>query len=259
MDPRIEAELAPYADRLVGLLPPELIRRVAIPRPSPALVAGYLALADLTSVVADVLDGLGYDTAIPGGALAPLDPGQRIVGPAVTVRQARVRHSAGFGQINKLVPRLGGLDQVTLSQPGDVLVIDAGGADDASSFGGLMASAVARAGLAGVVVDGCVRDAASMHGAGLAVWSKGVTPRTGKHRLELVEFNGAVAIAGTQVLAGDLILGDRDGLIAVPAELAETVLARAQAATVGEQALVDALRQGASAKDSMAVLPADKW
>lgn len=259
MDPRVAAELAPYADRLVGVLPPDLIRRVDIPRPSPALVAGFLALADLTSVVADVLDGLGLDTAIPGGRLAPLDPGQRVVGPAVTVRQARVRHNVGHAQANKLVPRLGGLDQVTLTRPGDVLVIDAGGADDASSFGGLMATAVLRAGLAGVVVDGCVRDAAAMRRDGLAVWSKGVTPRTGKHRLELVEFNGSVEVAGTQVVAGDLILGDRDGLIAVPAELAQQVLARAQAAASGEQAVLASMARGESPRDSMAVLPAEKW
>ncbi|MBP2228650.1 regulator of RNase E activity RraA [Azospirillum agricola] len=259
MDPQVEAELAPFAGDLLGLLPPGMIRRVALPRPSADVIAGYKALPDLTSVVADILDELGFDTAIPGGRLAPLAPEQRIVGPAVTVRQARVRRPAGHGIAHRLVPRLGGLDQVTLSRPGDVLVIDAGGADDASSFGGLMATAVHSRGLAGVVVDGCVRDAESMRRMGLSVWSRGLTPRTGKHRLEIVEFNGVVEIGGTQVLAGDLLLGDRDGLIAVPAELAEEVLRRAQAATAGEKALIDSVQRGDAPRDSMAVLPPEKW
>ena len=259
MDPRVAAELAPYTGRLVGQLPPEVIRRVDIPRPEAAVVAGFRALPDLTSVVADILDGFGYDTAVPAGLLAPLAPGQRVVGPALTVRQGRVRHVAGHGLANRLPTRLGGIDQITLSRPGDVLVIDAGGASGASSFGGLMAVAVREHALAGVVIDGHARDGENLRRDGLALWSRGLTPRTGKHRLEVVEFNGTVEIGGVQVRPGDLILGDSDGIVVVPPEIAAAVLERATAAAEREGRLVEALRGGASPGDSVAILPPDQW
>ncbi|WP_196908432.1 hypothetical protein [Candidatus Symbiopectobacterium sp. 'North America'] len=87
----IAQELLPYADRLLGTLNPPLIRQVEITRPTAEVIQGFLSLSDLTSVVADILDELGYDTAIPAQTLRPLAPGQRIVGPAVTARQTVTR------------------------------------------------------------------------------------------------------------------------------------------------------------------------
>ncbi|THF65253.1 RraA family protein [Pseudothauera rhizosphaerae] len=257
--PDVARDLAALQEPLQGLLPARLIRRVHIERPPAALVEGYRALPDLCSLVADVLDGLGYDTAVPAGRLAPLASGQRVVGPAVTVRHSRVRRAAGVGLARGDVPRLGGLDQIALTRSGDVLVIDAGGEGEASSFGGLMANAVRHGGLAGVVVDGAVRDAANIRALGLPLWSRTLTPRTGKHRLELVEFNGVVDIGGVQVWPGDLLLGDDDGLLVVPAAIAADVLDRARAAAGLEHSVLAAMAAGASAGESLAILPPEKW
>lgn len=254
--PEVAEALEVRAEKLVGLLPAELIRTVEIERPSASLISGYRALPDLTSLVADILDELGFDTAIPAGSLAPLAPGQRVVGPAVTVRHSRVRRLAGRSDG---APRLGGLDQISLMQAGDVLVIDAGGEEAASSFGGLMAAAALQRQLAGIVVDGCVRDAETMRRAGLGVWSRSTTPRTGKHRLELVEFNGAVDIAGTQVWPGDIVLADSDGVLIVPSIVADEVLAKAQAAAQRETVVVNSIAEGASVEESLAILPPEKW
>lgn len=257
--PSIEAQLRPYADRLLGTLDPRMIRQVEIARPDPALVQGFLALPDLTSMVADILDDFGYDTAIPSIDLRPLATGQRIVGPAITVRQGRSRQLPGHALAHGEKPKLGGMDQITLTRAGDVLVIDSGGAADASSFGGILATASIAHALAGVVVDGAVRDKVSQVRGGLAVWSRSVTPRTGKHRLELVEFNGTVEIGGIQVRPGDLVLGDDDGLIFVPPEIAGAVLERGQAAASKESALLGAIAGGKSPKEAAAIVPTSKW
>ncbi|MBB3770022.1 regulator of RNase E activity RraA [Angulomicrobium tetraedrale] len=252
-------QLRPYADRLVGNLDPRLIRQVEIERFDPAIIAGYLALPDLTSMVADILDEFGYDTAVPSLTLRPLATGQRIVGPAVTARQSRARRLAGHALVNGEKPRGGGIDQITLTRAGDVFVVDGGGGIDASSFGGLLATASHAKGLAGIVVDGSVRDKASIVRSGLAVWSRSVTPRTGKHRLELVEFNGTVTIAGVQIRPGDLVLGDDDGLIIVPPEIAGAVLEKAQVAASRESVLVAALAEGRSPQEAAKILPPSKW
>ncbi|MDO9405476.1 MAG: hypothetical protein Q7T87_15685 [Polaromonas sp.] len=256
----VRAELDAFGDRWLGLIPAERIRRVHFERPPAALIEGFRQLRDLTSTVADILDELGYDTAIPASELPPLQPGQRMVGPAMTVRHAPARLSSGFNIAKgQKPPQLGGRDQVTLCQRGDVMVIEARGIPHASNFGGLMATSVKEAGIDGLLIDGWVRDVANMRAMGLQVWARGATPRTGKHRIELVEINGPVDIAGVQVRPGDLVLGDCDGVIIVPLDVAATVLERAQAATAREEKLVAALEQGASPQETARILPPEKW
>lgn len=255
----IPAQLKAYEGRLLGLIPPERIRAIAFPRPDARLLARYRALPDLTSSIADILDAHGVDSAIPTTALAPIAAGQRMVGPAVTVKHGPARRSAGYNVAHATSPKLGALDEVTLSQPGDVMVIDGSAVPDASNIGGIMATAVATHGFAGVVVDGCVRDTENMRRMGLPVWARGATPRTGKHRLELIEFNGTVDIAGVQVRPGDLVLGDSDGIIIVPLDLAEEVVARAEAVAERESVLIQALTDGASAEHTATIIAPEKW
>ena len=257
---QVAEQLAAYGDKLLGLIPAERIRKVEFARPDAALIEGFRQLRDLTSTVADILDELGFDTAIPASELPPLQAGQRMVGPAVTVRHAPARVSSGYNIAKgHKPPQLGGRDQVSLCKRGDVMVIEARGIRDASNFGGLMATSVKEAGIEGLLIDGCVRDVANMRALKLNVWARGITPRTGKHRIELVEINGPVDIAGVQVRPGDLLLGDCDGVIVVPLEVAATVLERAQAATAREEKLVAALEQGASPQETARILPPEKW
>jgi len=258
--PDIVAQLDALKDRLLGLIPPTRIRAVHIERPAPEIIAGFQQLPDLTSTAADILDSLGYDGAIAASEIVPLRAGQRMVGPAVTVRHIAARVTPGFNIAQgRPAPQLGGRDQVTLCQRGDVMVIEAHGIRDASNFGGLMATAIQQADLAGLVVDGCVRDVENIRAMGLNVWARGITPRTGKHRIELVEFNGPVEIAAVQIRPGDLILGDSDGIVVVPLALAGDVLAKAAAATAQEAQLVAALQAGASPREAAAILPPSKW
>ena len=252
-------QLKAFDGQLLGLIPQERIRAIDFERPTLDVIERYRNLPDLTSSIADILDQFGIDSAIPTTKLSPIAPGQRMVGPAVTVLHGPAKFNAGHNVANKSSPQLGGMDEVTLSREGDVMVIDGSAVPDASNIGGLMATAVSKKGFAGVVVDGCVRDVVGMSGMGLPVWSRGATPRTGKHRMELVEFNGKISIAGVPINPGDLMLGDSDGIIVVPLEICEEVVGRAEAVAEKEKLLLDALESGASAKDSAAIISPDKW
>lgn len=257
--PDVAEQLKAYEGHLLGLIPAERIGAIDFARPAADLVERYGRLPDLTSSIADILDRFGIDSAIPAALLAPIAPGQRMVGPAVTVRHGPARHAPGHNVASGSSPQLGGLDEVTLSRPGDVMVIDGSAVPHASNIGGLMATAVAAAGFAGVVVDGCVRDVETMRRMGLPVWARGATPRTGKHRMELVEFNGTIEVAGVRIVPGDLVLGDSDGVIVVPLDLAGEVLAQAEKVAEKEKLLLGALESGAPAHESASIISPDKW
>lgn len=257
--PSVAEQLQAYEGKLLGLIPVDRIKAIDFARPAPEIIERYKRLPDLTSSIADILDQFGVDSAIPTTLLPPIAPGQRMVGPAVTVKHGPARFNAGYNVANKTSPQLGAVDEVTLSKPGDVMVIDGSAVPTASNIGGIMATAVASGGFAGVVVDGCVRDVENMKRMGLPVWARGATPRTGKHRMELAEFNGKVDIAGVQVVPGDLVLGDSDGVIIVPLDLCEQVLERAEKVAEKEKTLLSALESGASAQESASIISPDKW
>lgn len=103
-----------------------------------------------------------------------------------------------------------------LGELGDVAVFDCGGFTGASVMGSLSGRWVRRLGIAGCVVDGAVRDLESILAVGLPVWSRGVTPVSGKHRLQALDLNGSVSLAGMTVEPGDLVLAGATGVCVVP-------------------------------------------
>jgi regulator of RNase E activity RraA len=182
------------------------------------------------------------------------------VGSAVTLRYVPTRTSSGYSAANgHTAPLLGGRDIVTLSQTGDVLVIESNCQYAASAFGGIMATTVHEGGLAGIVVDGNIRDIGNLRKLGLPAWARGITPRTGKQRIELAELNGPVEISGVHIAPGDIVLGDADGIVIVPLHAAQEVLARAEKAVDTENSLIAALKKGATAQEVAGILSPDKW
>lgn len=111
-------------------------------------------------------------------------------------------------------------------QPGDVLVIDGGGALHNALVGELMMLMAIESGLAGFVVDGAVRDVSAFREAEFPCYARGVTHR-GPYKDGPGEINTAISIDGMPVFPGDLIAGDADGLLAIRPDDAEQVLADA--------------------------------
>jgi 4-hydroxy-4-methyl-2-oxoglutarate aldolase len=115
---------------------------------------------------------------------------------------------------------------LALAQPGDVLVIAARGGMQAAVWGHVMTAAAKQRQLAGVVIDGCIRDAAENRADTLPIYCRGIAP-AGPHKGWQGNINVPVACAGVVVNPGDIIVGDDDGIVVIPQHKAEEVLLEA--------------------------------
>lgn len=177
--------------------PPLLTLKRSWPRPDMRLVA-KLAGAQ-TGHIVDALQGRGALDA----AIKALDPNAAaFVGPAITAES--------FADDNLAV-----MAAVALAKPGDVLVVQADAFSRTAVVGDNVALMARNAGCAAIVVDGMARDLDGIVAAGLPVHCRGITPnscvRNGPGRVGLPVVCGGVAIA-----SGDIVIGDRDGVVAFP-------------------------------------------
>ena len=223
------------AKRPLGKLGPEAIVRLEIARIDSRVLEGFRALADLTGTTSDALDELGIEAVVPGSVLRPSDPRARLVGQAITVlnrESSKRRKDSGLADI----------EAHNLAEPGDALVVQ--GVAGISSMGGVSASIGRRQGEAGAIVDGAVRDIDHSREIGYPVWSSGVSPITGKWRIETVAINGPVRIAGIEVHPGDVVVADECGVCFVPCARAAEVLAVAQRLMLSERNRLEKLASG---------------
>jgi 4-hydroxy-4-methyl-2-oxoglutarate aldolase len=175
-------------------------------RPPEALLARYRATP--TGFVTDAQDGRGS----LHHSIKPIDPAMSFHGTAVT---------ALCGPADNLAA-MACLDVV---RPGDVIVIAAGADEHAAVIGDLWALWARRLGVAAVVVDGLVRDVSGLLEAGLPVFARGHCPNSG-FRNGPGEINLGVTCGGVHVGPGDIVVGDRDGVVVVPLARAESVADR---------------------------------
>ena len=168
------------------------------------------------------------------GAAAAIRPmhggGAKLAGPAFTVRVP-----AGD---NLMVHKA-----IDLAAPGDVIVVDAAGVLEQAIIGDIMTSHAARRGVAGFVIDGAIRDAAEIAARPFTVYARGATHR-GPYKNGPGEINVPVSIGGMVVRPGDIVVGDADGVVAVPQADAEAVLAAAREQKKKEDASLAAIAAG---------------
>jgi regulator of RNase E activity RraA len=193
--------------------------KLGMERPPKRLVAG---LQDLpTTALAQFLT---LDAVMRHVIRPQWTPMPRVAGPAYTVRTVRydnlMLHTAIYH-----------------AEPGDVLVVQAG--DDRMAVADGHVCAVAqRRGVAGLVVDGVIRDLAESRGRGFPVFARGVSPIPGRQDGP-GEIGGPITCGGVRVNPGDVVVADEDGIVVVPRARAETVLknARARAAQEATESL----------------------
>jgi regulator of RNase E activity RraA len=135
------------------------------------------------------------------------------------------------------------VDMIEAAKPGEVGVIVMEGSLDVAALGGLMATAAKARGMAGMILDGSVRDIAEIRGLGLPVYARGASPATAVSRYAAVAYDVEVECAGVTIKPGDIIVAGEDGVVAVPKEHAEAVLKRAQEIDERELAMVPFIRQ----------------
>jgi regulator of RNase E activity RraA len=123
---------------------------------------------------------------------------------------------------------------VDMAARGDVLVIDAGGQTDRAIIGGLLGSYAQNRAIAGIVLDGAVRDLSELAGLDIPIFARGVS-HLGPYKDGPGLIRGNVAIGGTAVSQGDLVVGDEDGIVFVPRHRVADVLAAAEAVVERER------------------------
>jgi 5-oxopent-3-ene-1,2,5-tricarboxylate decarboxylase / 2-hydroxyhepta-2,4-diene-1,7-dioate isomerase len=173
----------------------------------------------------------------------PLTPGTRMTGLARTLRFLPLRedlfaaHGAGHNAQKRAIEALG---------PGEVLVMDARGEPGSGTIGDILALRAQMLGAAGVVTDGGVRDTAAVAALGLPVYAAGAHPAVLGRRHVPWETDTAIACGGTTVQPGDVIVGDDDGLVVIPPNLVEEVLADAMEQERQEEFITEQVRFGHS-------------
>ena len=230
-----------------GLMADEQIR--AQPRRvSKAIIDRFLALEDLAGTVSDALDQLGITGVIGASTLIPTIAGRRAVGTAITLRNVPQKtdpHLALTTELNLMSE----IEAIHQAEPGDVLVIQ--GVPDVSNMGGIIATICTRQKLAAAVVDGGIRDVNKSRSLGFPIWSRQITPLTGKWRVISAEVNGTITVAGMTVRAGDLVVADETGTCFIPQDHVEEVLAICEVTDKKEAGWVEDLGRGMTIPDVM--------
>jgi 4-hydroxy-4-methyl-2-oxoglutarate aldolase len=151
-------------------------------------------------------------------------------GPALTVR---CRPGDNFA-LHRAIEAAG---------PGDVLVADYAGSIDSGPFGEIMALACRLRGIAGLVIDGSVRDSASIAALGFPVFARGLNIR-GTTKRDRGEVGGPITLGGVRIERGDLVVADADAVIVLPAGDAEAALAAGDVRAAAEARMMERLRAG---------------
>lgn len=195
-----------------------------------------------TATITSQLQRRGIDNAFLSG-LTPLIPGQRMVGRARTLRY--VAHRADVaGEYG------GGLNAqrraAETAQPGDVLVIEARDVPDAGTVGDIYAMRSYQLGALGIITDGAIRDAAALAELGRPVYHRAVHGSTWSRRHMPFSNDEPITCAGVFVVPGDVVVGDPDGAVIIPAALAAEVAADAAAQEDRESFAIERVGEGES-------------
>ena len=232
----------------LGKLPADAFGMLDLPPIAADILEGFRALPDLTGMSSDAMDELGIAGAVPASVLKPTNPAARLVGRALTVRNIAAKASVAEAVAGG-VSGLAEIEAHNLAEPGDVLVLQ--GVDQISNMGGMSASIGKRQGQLGAIVDGAVRDVDHGRDIGYAIWSRSVSPITGKWRIETVAVNKTVTICGVSVNPGDLVLADETGVCFIPRARAADVLARVRKIAASEVAREAKIASGAPVAELM--------
>ncbi len=192
-----------------------------------------------TATISDALDKIKRPGSMHG--LAPLQNGQQMAGRAFTVRYVAAGNPPGtVGDF---------IDDV---KPGQVVVIDNDSRTDCTVWGDILTATAHNRGIAGTVIEGVCRDTIRALSLGYSIYSRGRFMRTGKDRVEVAEVEGPVTIGGVKVLPGDIIVGDSDGVVAIPQDCEQEVLEIAEMIEEREESILQAVLAGSTIAEARA-------
>ena len=178
---------------------------------------------------ATIHEAMGQKGAFPYG-IKPIALGMSLCGPALTISSPP--------KDNLMIHRA-----IALAEPGDILVVEVGGAYEGGYWGEIMTFAAQQRGIAGLVIDGCVRDGTLVHEMKFPVFSRGLSIRgTGKKGGGTI--NQPIKIGDIVVAHGDLIVGDGDGVVAIPQGIIPEALEQSKKREEKEKQIMKELAAG---------------
>jgi regulator of RNase E activity RraA len=195
--------------------------------------------------VSDAIEQLYGQKAYMSHDMRPLFK-TKFAGPAVTVYLKKEEHKEGSAASQ------GMLDAIDAAPPGSVYVMVLDNGLDYAGIGALMATAMKVRGLTAAVVDGSIRDLPQIGRLQFPVFSRGVAPSTTINHFRFAGVNIPVICAGVRVNAGDIIVADEDGVVAVPKAQAADILKKAQDLDQTEHQMLPFIEKFKSIKEAVA-------
>ena len=195
-----------------------------------------------SSVVADVLDRMGYREQVMSHEIRPLYPEAKVVGYAFPVQAE---------ETDRLSDEPYEVELASVDAIGQDQVMVVGGAGRRASYWGELLSTRCRArGARGAVLDGLTRDCLTIISMGFPVFAAGISPADSYGRVEAVAYNVETRCGGVHVRPGDLVIGDYDGVVVIPAEVAEEAIAGAEEKSRAEDIVREELKEGVSVQET---------
>ena len=209
------------------------------------LVAGFkstypASVSDAVELVTGRNGTMGHDMKLMTGA--------NMVGRAVTA----LAKSVPADQATTALATRHSVEMIDEAKPGEVGVIVMEGSLDIAAMGNLMATAAVERQMAGMVLDGAIRDLWDVRRMGLTVYARSKSPRTAVGHYATVARNVPVECGGVTVRPGDIIVADEDGVVVVPQERAAEVLTRARAIDQQESGMFPFIREFKSLSKAIA-------
>ena len=181
-------------------------------------------------------EAAGRIGALPS-AIKPVAPNMSLCGPAFTVQcppfsNLQIHHA------------------LYLAKPGDILVVHVSGGVEAGYWGDILNAAAKAQKLGGLVIDGGVRDTAGLAADDFPVFSNGVCIQgTGKDKQAVAWMQEPIRMGAVTIAPGDLVMGDRDGVVVLPRHTVDATVAAAKAREADEIRKIEAIRNGARTLD----------
>lgn len=204
--------------------------------------AEFIKKTMASSVLSDVMDGMGYRNQMIFRGIRPLTDNTIIYGPAFTSIGTQVYSMPD----DPLTAQCKVVDQLSEDE---VYVLAIRGEQNCAVFGELFATAVRGKKGAGVLLEGGARDMKQLKEMDFPLFYGGVDPRSSKGRCEINECQIPVTIEGVTICPGDIIFGDIDGVAIIPKDIAEAVFAETLETLDKETVVRDGLNSGASLEE----------
>lgn len=206
-----------------------------------------------TAVIGDVLDTMNFRRQFLPAGIGPLAPGMRLAGRAMPVLEADIFEDGTAASRGPLARKPFGLMLEALDdlQPGEIYVAS-GGSFNYALWGGLMSTRATHLKAAGAVLNGYVRDADEIERLGFPAFCRGVYAQDQGVRGKVIDFRSAIEIEGVRIEPGDLMFGDREGVLVIPRSAEEEAIAKALEKSRTENKVGEAIRAGMSACEALA-------